>query len=171
MSVNIVAVTKDEPVTYEAFQVEDNAESLHQALTWLAPRSESQEGGFKNSLYESARNLVGHWLVKSSDSIMSAVVLETDFAADWTVVESDPLAQLEQEFAVPELSEDMKDRGEFQTEEQWQCYEVYANDPKGARWWDAEDETDALERSKAAGFPGKVRVRTQTVVTGPWRTA
>lgn len=169
MSVNIVKVTRDEPFTYEAFQVEDNAESLHLALRWLSSRAESEESTFPNNWYEAARGLEGHWIVRPSDSSVAFTILETDFAADWTIVEDDPFdAIVEQEFSNPELSDEMKERGEFRTEEVWQCFEGWGGE---LTWWDATDEANARARSKAAGFPDKVRVQTITTVIGPWRTA
>lgn len=173
MPVNIVKVTRDEPATYEAFQVTAERESAALTAKWLYPQLSGQVDFLENMsevLASGKSNIVGNWIVKSSDRELAQVVRETDFAADWTIVEDDPFdALVEQEFSTPELSDEMKERGEFHTEEVWQCYEFWVS--RDAQWYDATDEANARARSKAAGFPGKVRVQTITTVIGPWRNA
>lgn len=101
-----------------------------------------------------------------------AFVEAVDIATDFTRVseEEELFDELDKQFEMPPLSKELRARGEFQTEEQWQMFEETESYPAG--WYDAMDEDNAVKRTNASakqyGTKPGVRVRTQIVVTGPW---
>lgn len=164
MTVEIKAVERDEQQTYEAFQIEATKESITFALTWLMP-------GVKESDHTPAQRVLtkswaGDWLVKSSAGGLERVS-EVDFAADWSVIEADPLAGLEEEFATPALSDELKERGTFSTEETWEWEIDWADG--GKDWIIAGNEDHARTQAKGDAATGRVRMQTKTSVTSPWR--
>lgn len=159
---NFIPVSPDETDTYEAVQIL----SVEDLLAVRNPAPELE--GNLRAVYPSYEK---YWLIRNTQTGREFFVSEVDFAADWSKVEVDPLAELAKELDFPGLSDGMKARGEFTTEEVWQCYEEFPQSTGDKGWWDAVDEDNARERSARAGYPDKVRVKTITTVVGPWRNA
>lgn len=127
---------------------------------------------------ETAKNLAhdldqmpGAFVVRERESKQVIITDPDTFERSFSVQsdDSDPLASLDAELDTIEIPEEIRARGSFETEEQWQWFGIDAKFSDNADWWDGVNEDYC--RTQAALYDAdkpKVRRRTEMVARGPW---